>query len=437
MIDSGPYSFPPAVLCSRRRKEPRQHHPWFNDWLYPAGEPLHSLTGHITGLLDHQEQESGQRARQRRQQVADERRDAIGVIVANLAFTTLTQPNGGRFAVVRGKTPLPPKRYRSPASGRMRTALLDQFDAIGLADARYSRRRGEASSYAPTMAFRKLCGEHGVNLQDMGHLASEEVIQSRARRDPKRPAPPILLDYEETQETGRMRAQVIALNRHLEGADLTFNDDGLGPVNVLDRHQRRLFNGSASSPFSGGGRLYGGFWQNLKRERRAHLRINGEATVVVDFSSMFVRLAYARLGQPAPEGDLYAIPGLEDHRDAVKVLVSTLFFDGSTRQSWPEDDDLVIPPGWPLARARAAILSRHEALRPCFGKGLGHELMRMESDIMMMILDGLKEEGITALNLHDGLIVPLSLSERTRTLMMEVGVRMTGHLLPVSITPTT
>ena len=61
--------------------------------------------------------------------------------------------------------------------------------------------------------------------------------------------------------------------------------------------------------FDQGGRLYGGFWQNLKSCRREHIRIEGEPITVLDYGSMFTRLAYYEVGTVPPEGDLYAIPG--------------------------------------------------------------------------------------------------------------------------------
>ena len=70
--------------------------------------------------------------------------------------------------------------------------------------------------------------------------------------------------------------------------------------------------------FDQSGRLYGGFWQNLKTARRRHIRINGEPVTALDYGSMFTRLAYAELGATPPAGDLYAIPGLEAYRSGVK-----------------------------------------------------------------------------------------------------------------------
>lgn len=365
--------------------------------------------------------------------IEHEREQAIGVIVSNLARLVLDPGKDGRLAVVLGKTPLTAKRYRSPASGRLRTALLDQFEGLDLVNVQRSRRRGEASNIAPTALFAALCRDHRVSLADFGRLSREETIVARSRRDPAAGAPPALLDYAETGGTEGMRAMVAALNAHVEQADIVFLDDGRGAVNVHDRHQRRVFNGSPEDPLQGNGRLYGGFWQNLKRDRRDAIRINGEETAVVDFSSMFVRLAYAKLGITPPAEDLYAVPGLEGHREAVKVLTSTLFFDQRPRRSWPQDEGLAVPVGWPLARARAAILDRHPALHPCFGRGFGHELMRWESDIMLAILDRLRRQGIVALNLHDGLIVAMADASAVRAVMMEVGHQQTGALLPVTI----
>lgn len=420
-------------MTTTTRRLPLQRHPWFDPWAYPQGDALHDLAADVAAHLDRDEEVRGTRVRRRRDHVQKERELSIGVVVANLARLVLPPVETGRLAVVLGKTPLTAKRYRSPASGRLRTALLEQMEDLDLITVERSRRRGEASSIAPTASFAALCGDHRVGLADFGRLSREETIVARPRRDAVVGLPPALLDYPETGETEEMRAVVVALNAHVAQADIAFLGNDLGAVNVHDRHQRRLFNGPLDDPLQGNGRLYGGFWQNLKRERRCRLRINGEETVVADFSSMFVRLAYAGLGVTPPAGDLYAVPGLEESREAVKVLTSSLFFDQRQRSSWPKDEGLVVPPGWPLPKARAAILGRHPALRSCFGRGLGHELMRRESDIMLAVLDQLREKGVVALNLHDGLIVAAGDAMAAQTMMLDIGRQRTGAHLPVVI----
>lgn len=419
-------------MAAATRRLSLQRHPWFDPWAYPQGDALHDLAADVAARLDRDEEARGARVRRRRDHVEQGRELCIGVVVANLSRLVL-DGGTGRLAVVLGKTPLMAKRYRSPASGRLRTALLDQLEHLEFVHIARSKRRGEASSIAPTASFAALCRGYRVTLSDFGRLSQEETIVARPRRDTTVGLPPALLDYPETGETEEMRAVVVALNAHIAQASIAFFEDGLGVINAHDRHQRRLFNGPPDDPLQGNGRLYGGFWQNLKRGRRSALRINGEETAVADYSSMFVRLAYARLGVTPPAGDLYAVPGLEENRDAVKVLTSTLFFDQRQRSSWPKDEGLVVPAGWPLPKARAAILGRHPALRSCFGRGLGHELMRTESDIMLAVLDQLRREGVVALNLHDGLIVAAGDAMTAQTVMVDIGRQQTGAYLPVVI----
>jgi hypothetical protein len=88
--------------------------------------------------------------------------------------------------------------------------------------------------------------------------------------------------------------------------------------------------------FDQGGRLFGGFWQQLKRERRRHIRIEGEPVAVLDYGSMFTRLAYSEIGAEPPGGDLYAVPGFEGYRSGIKLVMNALFFDKSPKRSkWP------------------------------------------------------------------------------------------------------
>jgi hypothetical protein len=172
----------------------------------------------------------------------------------------------------------------------------------------------------------------------------------------------------------------------------------------------------------------------LKRERRAGIRIDGEPVVIIDYSSMFARLAYASKGVRPPAGDLYAIPGLEGHRDAVKLGVSALLFDQNERRQWPktEEPDQRLPRGWTLAKFRTALVERHPILGDCIGTGLGFRLMYTESEIMVRVLTALSSEGVTALPLHDGILVRRSLATKGKEVMEAASRDMTSYVLPVT-----
>jgi hypothetical protein len=91
---------------------------------------------------------------------------------------------------------------------------------------------------------------------------------------------------------------------------------------------RRIFATGGPNGFDSHGRLYGGHiggWhQGLSKEKRHLICINGEPVADLDYSSMHPRLAYAEAGAEPPQGDLYAIPGLEAHRDGVKAAMSAM-----------------------------------------------------------------------------------------------------------------
>ena len=101
---------------------------------------------------------------------------------------------------------------------------------------------------------------------------------------------------------------------------------------------------------------------------------------------MFPRLAYARVGAEPPEGDLYAIPGLEEHRAAVKKGFSALLSGASEMRRLPREVAEGLPEGWTARRFREAVSAKHSALAPLFGRDIALDLMFTESRILMATL---------------------------------------------------
>jgi hypothetical protein len=164
------------------------------------------------------------------------------------------------------------------------------------------------------------------------------------------------------------------------------------------------------------------------------IRIDGEPVATLDYSSMFARLAYGSKGVQPPAGDLYAIPGLEGHRDAVKLGVNALLFNQQTRRQWPktEEPEQRLPSGWSLGRFRNSLIERYPLIADCIGKGLGFHLMHTESEIMVRVLTALVSEGVTALPLHDGILVRKSHARTGKVAMEAVSRDMTSYVLPVT-----
>src|SRR5262249_16873733 len=155
------------------------------------------------------------------------------------------------------------------------------------------------------------------------------------------------------------------------------------------------------------------FWMNLKKAQRPYiLRINGQKTAECDYSTLVARLAYAdgTEDKKPPKGDLYTIPGLSpESRDGVKRLFSTLLFDQTkNRDRFPkgvaelfsiEDQRKGFKQVFDLIKAH------HSAITPLFGTGIGHYLQFLESQLLVNVLLRLAHRNVTALPLHDCVVV--------------------------------
>ena len=96
-----------------------------------------------------------------------------------------------------------------------------------------------------------------------------------------------------------------ALSRHWY--DLEIPDDELSalqkrladnPQNerIIRMDQRFLHRVFNDPDLQTGGRFYGGWWQNIPREYRQHLAVNGKRMVELDYSNQHPSILYAQAG---------------------------------------------------------------------------------------------------------------------------------------------
>lgn len=421
------------------------HHPWLDEWMGSASHRLTRLVEETTASVAQYEREAGTRQRQRRPTDHANHLTAIEVTTANLVHTVLN-PQGSRRAVLTGNAGEGFKRYDNPALGKPYRHLLDTLGDMGLLDRQVGSRGPEgrfASSIAPSPSFQAMVAEGGFTLADLGRIEGEEVILAKGRKTTERGdlIRVGLVDYPESDGTRDLRETMRSVNAFVAAADLTFVDDGLGLVDLSNRVQRRHFlcgSDDDHPSFDLGGRLYGGAWQNLPKSRRGGLRLEGEPIAILDYASMAPRLAYASMGLEAPEGDIYALPGLDskDVRPAVKRAFNTLLCDTFIRtRKWPAADegDPVLPSVWGVPRFKRALLSRHPLLSPCLGSGMAPQLQNTESAILMAVLVEMKARGIPVLSLHDGLFCPVSRATEVRKVMEVAASDVTKVTIPVDL----
>jgi hypothetical protein len=462
---SGKTATPSLAPKQPKPPEPKKHR-WFDGWLRGKEDGgLRRLVENTTRFLDHHEEHTQTRKRGGRATDLSAHRLRVEAIVCNLAYAVLEPPPTGKIATKLGNGNTGRTRYDSEVLGNMMRPTVQMLEAVNILAIHHAEAiRGEVSSIIPTARFREKVQEFGITKDDFTRDAAEEVLILRrsVKKDthwasgsaPRKTREPI--NYTETEETRKVRDGMRHQNGFLGGADITFLDDGLEPrVDPFERTSKRYFVILEGQPegFDQGGRLYGGFWQNLKSDRRQHIRIGGEPVAVLDYGSMFTRLAYFEVGAVPPECDLYAIPGAEGYRSGIKLAMNCFLFDGGNRSKWPtklrvgvgSDEDAKIDPsgeaasyearlprGWTVGKTKKAILAVHPALKPAWGRRLGYGLMYKESQILIAVLEALRTRNIPALGLHDGLLVGQSRAEEAEAVMIKKAVEVGGGYIPVN-----
>ena len=262
-----------------------------------------------------------------------------------------------------------------------------------------------------------------ITRDDMGHAPEEEVLVLRA---PKRHSNSIAeyQEYEDDEATLALRQQMTDINAWLDTADITCSHPQVDPAH---RRLRRIFN---NSDFGQGGRLYGGFWQAMSSdERQEHILIEGDCCVELDYGQMSLAILYGLTGTKPPEGDLYDLSaeGIPtDYRKGIKTVIQALINSSKVPTKMPKGVRKLIPSRYTIKDILEAVARKHPAIYPQMTSGIGMQLFRKESDILVDVLETLRSEGIVALPVHDAVIVMDEHHLQATKIMKEVFEGHTG-----------
>ncbi|EJB04812.1 hypothetical protein Rleg9DRAFT_3671 [Rhizobium leguminosarum bv. trifolii WSM597] len=395
----------------------------YDPWLAAAGDGFIALADQMFEELPRPIITEGRKPRAD----AEERRKlCLRTVAANLVKATLSPSEYVGMAVPLGNGKL--TRYdRGDFNADVLRLVIEEARQAGLVTVEKAIFKERRTVVAPTLYFLRLISDHGVSITDLYHLEGRETIELSAGS--RRSGSKMPVDYADCKEADTLRAQMAEINGVLNGADIRLDNRECGPIQLLRKF--RLETPEDAHTFDRHGRLYGGFWEGLPKDQRYRLTIGGEPVVDLDFMSMFVQLAYCRQGVEPPSGDLYAIPGLEEHRKAVKELMVSLFFRNQEARRLPNGGKGALPDKWNMARFKAAASQFHPAIIPLFDTNVGFEMMALESEILVGILLELASNGVAALPMHDGIMVAASQKELAVETMRSVSAAKAGRPLPV------
>lgn len=416
----------------------REKDRFFDPWRVPASVQARKLVQEVLCDVQAYETARGIRKRARRPKDLETFQTTVAALVSDLAHAFVSGDE--EVVVPRSNRVLGQRsRYRPAAYGKVLPNVLDLLASpelgviqqnLGYQNPFLGNRR---TAIRPGPTLRARVSAHEFDLSDFARDVHQEVL---VLKEPKLHDnhKPDVLEYVDTDETHRMRADLRRINERLEAANIAVLP-GYAPETLLD--QRRLRRVFTYSSFESGGRLFGGFWQEMKKaDRRAGLRIDGQPTLELDYGQMAPRLLYAHVGVPMAMEDAYLIEGYavpELFRDGFKKLFNAMLFADKPLTRKPQGTRRELPQA-PMGELVDRISQTHHAVAHLFFTGIGHHLQYQESELMVDVLLRAGERGITALPIHDAIIVAAEAEAEAKEIMGDVFRMRVGSPAVISST---
>jgi hypothetical protein len=301
----------------------------FDPFWLPRTEHALRLVQKILSGLDNYEGVNALRKRKRKRADRERWEELIAALVSDLARQALIDDEQPICLSLSKRNLNRQSRYKSPIIGKALPRAVELLQAAGLmrVEKGYSEFvETDQSTYwskTPTMVFagslfRALVKEHRISLLDFCRSEREEIIILRSAKKANNVTPGPDVEYQDTEETERWRRELWEINRWLEEARLSIGESVYKlSVDTSIRRLRRIFNNGS---FRQGGRLYGGFWQDMPKDaRKRHLQIEGESVSEIDYKQVSMRLLYALAGMPPPSEDIYDFSKDGYGREGVKA----------------------------------------------------------------------------------------------------------------------
>ncbi|RWM77190.1 MAG: hypothetical protein EOR81_19335 [Mesorhizobium sp.] len=319
-------------------------------------------------------------------------------------------------------------RYRARAYSKVFPRILDLLAKPELGYVRQDKAapipgasRSTVIRPGPTLLARMEDGDIAIDDLDE-HSHGETIILKRLKDPGNYWDEGGLEQYADTPDTMRYRHELETINQWLAAADLRYDPlDVPWPHTSFDIHDTRLRRIFTQARFTSGGRMFGGFWQQLrKQERRQGLRIGGEKAVELDYGQVGARILYGMAGYLPAVDDLYSMHGYNQYRPGIKKVMSAMIFAEQRLDRFPKDTRKLFRKSDRIGEVVDAIEAKHPLIKDHFHKGLGHDAQFIESSILVDVLLDLRAKGIVALPIHDAVMVPSSKVSMTEEVMLRV-----------------
>lgn len=422
----------------------------FNPFRKANSEACRGLVADV--LIQFQGYENHKQTRKRSRKTRDQAilEQQIEALVSDLVHRYLTAPEGWIAVTMSNQKLCSKDIYRSELLNKTFPTVVKVLASPELAFAElvlgnHSERRQTTIKAGKRLISR--IKDRGLAPFDLGiDKSSEPIVLRRSKITGEKKAKNI--NYVDTPVTKRYRQEMNQINEYLANADIQYHGKDT-TVDETTRYLRRIFNNGS---FELGGRLYGGFWQWMKSEHRDWITINDEEVTCLDYGQIGLYIAYSLCGETPEFDDGYAIPELIGDRELIKKFVNKLYNCEAVPKKLPKGIRLAPSTiNWAFlgrdgrtftsndrARIEAGVAADlvnqyHHKIGQFFLHRNSLGFMHLESQIMIQLLLDLNSQGITALPVHDAVLVKASDVVSAAKVMRKAAKKILNLDVPVSI----
>ena len=152
----------------------------------------------------------------------------------------------------------------------------------------------------------------------------------------------------------------------------------------------------------------------------------------LDYSQMTPNILYGYCGLLPQMEDCYHIKGYEYCRKGIKKVFNAMTFSDGPITRFPKGINSLFPVKTRFKEVADAIENAHSRIAHLFYTGIGHYLQFLESQILVEVLLKLIDKGITALPIHDAVLVSEIHVYKSKQVMEQVFLDMTKEALPTT-----
>jgi hypothetical protein len=317
-------------------------------------------------------------------------------------------------------------------------AAVEHLINLGLIDEERQRRNGLGcqSRFRPTdklAAFtRSTPVKHTVH----------ELIQLKSLEKER-------INYDDNDLTRAMRKEMREVNESIReiriesiNTGMVASEDSSAEAKLVLPQQRDLYRCFIRGTWFSGGRLYGGFYQNLPKRYRRELLLDGSEVDEPDYAQLHPRLLYAECGLKLKR-EAYEIDGFS--RDVSKLawqlMLNCSSREGAIRALLKEVGRKNSKFKMQATRNHATKLiskleQHHKAIENVLYTCAAPRLQYRDSELLLKVLASMRGLGLAGLPVHDSVICKKSEAAIVRDVMAGQLEELISELIRAHNTPT-